>query len=241
MTKKEFWTGAQVERLCALYRKHTYSEIAERMGITVSAVRRKVAELGLKRKCGGRAVILTEEEIQWLRENYANTTNEEIMAHLDIKRTTLCRCARVYGLSKSKEFIYSWQIKNAQLARIANDHNDWPPKGYLIPNRHKFEKGVTSLMRLGPEREAERIRKMKETRKATIAAERRRILFGFDQRTKLKLNGRFRQKTNFRYHMRKRGYILERAGNTATITPQTRRSEYYEKRCKEFGIRLIFS
>lgn len=241
MITKDFWTGAQVERLCALNRKHSQAEVAKLMGVTVSSVRRMVAYLGLKRKCGGRAVILTQDEIQWLRDNYAETANEEIMAHLDIKWSTLHRFARAYGLKKSKEFMHSYQIKNAQLARIVNEHNDWPPKGYQIPNRNRFPKGVTNLMRLGPEREAERIRKMKETRKATIASERRRILFGFEQRTKLKLNGRFRSKTNLRYNMRKLGYIIERCGQTATITSETRRSEHYEKRCKEVGISLIYS
>ena len=81
--------------------------------------------------------------------------------------------------------------------------------------------------------------KSSETRKATIAAERRRILFGLEQRTKMKLNGTFRPKTNVRYQMRKLGYIVERGGQTATITPQTRRSEHYEKRCREVGITLI--
>ena len=134
-----------------------------------------------------------------------------------------------------------WQKKITELARATNERNNWPPKGYIIPRSREFcfKKGVTPLIRLGPEKNAERIRKSVETRKATIASERRRILFGFEQRTKMKLNGTFRPKTNVRYQMRKLGYIVERGGQTATITPQTRRSEHYEKRCREVGITLI--
>lgn len=240
MSKSKFWTRAQVDRLRALYLLHTNKEIAEMMGITKAAVSLMAYRLRLKKVHGkGVQVSLTTEQTEWLCANYANTTNAELMAHLNIKSTTLHRLARAYRLSKSKEFMLAVARENFRQASIAAARLGWPPKGYIIPNRHAFQKGVTNLMRLGPEREAARIHKSSETRKATIAAERRRILFGLEQRTKMKLNGTFRPKTNVRYQMRKLGYIVERGGQTATITPQTRRSEHYEKRCREVGITLI--
>lgn len=243
MSKSKFWTRAQVERLRALYHLHTNKEIAEMMGITNAAVSLMACRLRLKKVKGkGVQVSLTTEQIEWLCANYANTTNAEIMEHLDIKNSTLHRLARAYRLTKSKEFMADWQKKITEIARITNQRNNWPPKGYIIPNSRKycFKKGVTPLMRLGPEREAARIRKSSETRKATIASERRRILFGLEQRTKMKLNGTFRPKANVRYQMRKLGYLVDRGGNTATVTPQTRRSEHYERRCKEVGIHIIY-
>lgn len=244
MSKAEFWTRAQVERLRALYHLHTNQEIAEIMGATTAAISQEAFKLGLKKKQGkGVKVRLTPEQIEWFRTNYANTTNADIMAYLGIKSSTLHRFARAYGLTKSKEFMDGWQKEITRLARITNARNNWPPKGYIIPksSEYGFKKGVTNLMRLGPERNAERIRKSRETRKATIASERRRILFGLEQRTKMKLNGQFRPKANVRYQMRKLGYIIKTGGNTATVTPQTRRSEHYERRCKEVGIRLIYT
>lgn len=242
MSKSEFWTRAQVERLRALYHLHTNGEIAEIMGITLSAVNQMAFKLHLKKRSKLAKVYLTREQIEWFRANFANTTNAEIMARLNLKMATMHRLARAYGLTKSKEFMADWQKKITEFARITNQRNNWPPKGYIIPRSREccFKKGVTPLMRLGPERNAERIRKGRETRNATIAAERRRILFGLEQRTKLKLNGSFRPKANVRYQMRKRGYLVDRGGNTATITPQTRRSEYYERRCKEVGIHIIY-
>ena len=243
MSKSEFWTRAQVERLRALYHLHTNGEIAEIMGITLSAVNQMAFKLHLKKRSKLAKVNLTREQIEWFRANFANTTNAEIMARLNLKMATMHRLARAYGLTKSKEFMADWQKKITDLARATNERNNWPPKGYIIPRSREFcfKKGVTPLMRFGPEKNAERIRKSVETRKATIASERRRILFGFEQKTKLKLNGSFRQKAHVRFQLRKLGYIVERGANTATITPQTRRSERYETRCKEVGIRLIYS
>lgn len=242
MSKSKFWTRAQVDRLRALYHLHTNEEIAEIMGITKDAVMYKASLLRLKKRSKLAKVFLTREQIKWFRENFANTTNAEVMAHLNIKSSTLHRLARAYGLTKSKEFMADWQKKITEFARLTNQRNNWPPKGYIIPNSRKycFKKGVTPLMRLDPEREAARILKSSETRKATIASERRRILFGLEQRTKMKLNGTFRPKANVRYQMRKLGYLVDRGGNTATVTPQTRRSEHYERRCKEVGIHIIY-
>lgn len=239
MSKSEFWTRAQVERLRALYHLHTNGEIAEIMGITLSAVNQMAFKLHLKKRSKLAKVYLTREQIEWFRANFADTTNAEIMARLNLKMATLHRLARAYGLTKSNEFMAEWQKKITEFARAANARNNWPPKGYIIPNRHGFEKGVTNLMRLGPEREAERIRKSRERRNATIASDRLRIKWGLEQRTKMKLTGFFPAKANVRYQMRKLGYIVERGGQTATITPQTRRSEHYEKRCMEVGIKLI--
>lgn len=242
MKTSEFWTRAHVERLCALYHSHTNDEIAEIMGISRYAVKKEAHMLGLKRGVHSwRKIILTREQIEWLRANYANTTNAETMARLNISNATLHRFVRAYGLAKSKEFMDGWQKEITRRARITNARNNWPPKGYIIPKSREygFQKGVTPLMRLGAERNAERIRKSREKRNATIAAERRRILFGLEQRTKMKLNGFFPAKANVRYQMRKLGYIVERGGQTAIITPQTQRSEHYEKRCREVGITLI--
>lgn len=243
MSKSEFWTRAQVERLRALYHSHTNDEIAEIMGITKYAVKTEAHRLRLNRRINKYGkIILTREQIEWLRANYANTTNAEIMAHLNISNAKLHQLARAYSLTKSNEFMDGWQKEITRRARATNARNNWPPKGYVIPNSREycFKKGVTPLMRLGPEKNAERIRKSREARNATIASERRRILFGLEQRTNMKLNGQFRPKANVRYQMRKLGYKIDNCGNTATITPQTRRSEHYERRCKEVGIHIIY-
>lgn len=129
MSKSKFWTRAQVERLRALYHLHTNKEIAEMMGITNAAVSLMACRLRLKKVKGkGVHVSLTTEQIEWLCANYANTTNAEIMEHLDIKNSTLHRLARAYRLTKSKEFMADWQKKITEIARLTNQRNNWPPK-----------------------------------------------------------------------------------------------------------------
>lgn len=236
MGKSEFWTRAQVERLRVLYHLHTNEELAEIIGTTKEAVKGQAKKLGLKKNNKLIKVFLSSEQLEWLRANFANTSNAEIMDYLHLKTGTLHRLARAYRLTKSKEYMDGWQKEITRLARIVNARNDWPPKGYIIPNTHRFKKGETNIMRLGAERDAERVRKARESRNATIASEKRRILFGLNQRTKMKLNGRHQSKANVRYKMRKLGYIIGRGSQEAIITPQTQRSEHYEKRCKEVGI-----
>ena len=233
------WTKELTERLRILYPRHSGREVAEIMGLPESAVYNKASALGIKRRSPYVRVTLTPEQREWLRDNYADTPNDDIMARLGLKFATLHRLARAYGLTKSEEYVLGCRRRNQRLAVKANKRNNWPPKGYRIPNARPFQKGVTNHMRLGPEREAERRRKIGETRRATIAAERRRILFGLGQRTKMKLNGCFPKKSRLRTRMRKRGYAIERAGNTAAITPETRRSKRLEEQCEKMGLRLM--
>lgn len=234
------WTQEKSEILRDLYPLHKASEVAEMMGTSVTSVYKQANRLRLKKYGRGREraeAALSPEQVKWLRENYADTANAEIMARLGLSLSMLHEEARLYGLRKSEE----WVSGMLERARKARRRRKWPPKGYVVPNRRLFQKGVNNLMRLGPEREAERRRKISESRRALIASERRRILFGLDQRTGMKLTGRFIAKTRLRCLMRKRGYVIERGGNEACLTPQTRRSERCEKRCREMGIRLIMA
>lgn len=184
---------------------------------------------------------LTGARLEWFCTNYAHTTNAEICQHLGISLTALHRYAREHRVKKSSEFMAECQKRTTELARQANKRNNWPPKGYRIPRSGEcgFQKGVTNRMRLGEERDRERIRKATATRNATIRSERVRLHWGMEQRTKLKLNGTFRSKALVRYNLRKLGYVVARAGQEAIITSTTQRSEHYEKRCREVGIKLV--
>lgn len=184
---------------------------------------------------------MNSEQLEWFKANYSDTTNDDICRHLNISLTTLHKFARFFGLKKSKEFMRKWQAEGAKLARIANARRGWPPKGYKIPNREKncFKKGENNLMRIGPEREAERLRKVHEKRNASIKSDRLRIRWGLEQKTKMKLNGTFRHNAYIRWAMRKRGYEIEREGKEAIVTECTQRSERYERNCSKCGIRIV--
>lgn len=185
-------------------------------------------------------IILTDRQRNWLIKHYKHTKNDEVMAKLGLTIAGLHRFARELGLKKSRQFMQRCQAATTEAARIANKARGWPPKGYRIPRGDEFgfKKGVTSAERLGPERNRERIRKAAESRRKTVAAEKRRILFGLPQRTKLKI-GYSRMKVHYRYELRKHGYQVAKGANEAFVVDGTVRSLAIEERAIKHGIRII--
>lgn len=84
------------------------------------------------------------------------------------------------------------------------------------------------------------ILKLDSTKKLcrAVRKERSRIIFGFDQKTKLKLVHN-RKRAIYRYALKKRGYLVERGGREATVIETTIRSEIVEQRAAKHGIIII--
>lgn len=185
-------------------------------------------------------IILTPEQERWLVRHYKHTKNAEIGSRLGIGQSTLHRFARELGLKKSKQFMQKYAQKGSEAAWIVNRRNGWPPKGYVIPRSREcgFQKGVTCLQRIGPKREAERIRKAAESRRATVKRERARIVWGLEQKTKLKLVTN-PKKIQYRYALRQHGYEIGRGESVAYVVDRTRRSTKIETNARKHGIRII--
>lgn len=181
---------------------------------------------------------LTEKEVKWLEKHFRNTKNAEIAEHLGISESSVHRYARELGLKKTPQFIRKCQAATTAAAKASHLRNGtYPPKGYKIPHseEHRFKPGENNLQRLGPRRERQRIRKMKETMAETRRVERARALFGLERKTKLKLAG-MGQPRHFalqRYYLRRLGYIIERGSMDAYYTQETKRSKEYESRTRE--------
>lgn len=79
--------------------------------------------------------------------------------------------------------------------------------------------------------------KIKELRKS----ESRRVLFGLEQKSKLKVVTN-KKKIKLRYSLKKRGYICdERGGAILKITGDTTRSAYLEKKGSVYGFQFLIS
>ena len=183
-------------------------------------------------------IILTPKQEKWLAAHFKHTKNDEIVAKLGISHSTLHRIARRMGLKKSRQFLAKCQANAAAEAYKTNRRNNWPPKGYRIPNANRFKPGETSEQRLGKERNAQRIAKAAATRRATLEREKLRVRWGLEQRTKLKI-GYSKQKVSYRYALRKRGYHIDRGGDVAYIVEGTIRNEIVEQRARKHGIRVM--
>lgn len=182
----------------------------------------------------------TDSQLKWLTRHFRHTANDDILRRFGWSLSTLHRIARSLGLTKSRQYMRKTQARAATAARAANKARGWPPKGYRIPgaDANRFRPGESNRDRLGERRFRRSIARAAATRRATIAAERRRILFGLPQRTRLKL-GFSRAKVSYRYALRQRGYLIPRGGSDATVTPDTRRSPLVERRAASHGIHII--
>lgn len=185
---------------------------------------------------------LTDKQQKWIIANFKNTKNDEIMLKMNISHSALHRFAREHNLKKSKQFIQKCQAATTEAARLANKQRNWPPKGYKIPNseKYQFQKGITPLKRLGKRKNTERIRKSAESRKNTVRSEKRRVLFGLPQKTKLKVVQSPHAKIAYRYVLKKRGYIVDRGSKDIYYDENTLRSEIVEHTAtKRHGFSII--
>lgn len=176
---------------------------------------------------------LTEKQKKWIITNFKNTKNDEIMLKIGFSHSALHRFARENGLKKTKQFQSKCQLNASKAARLTNKLNNWPPKGYQIPNAPRFESGITPEKRLGKRKNAERIRKSAESRSKTVKAEKRRVLFGLEQKTKLKVVAAPHAKLAYKYTLKKRGYLVERGGRVILYDENTNRSPIVERTASE--------
>ena len=173
--------------------------------------------------------VYTEQEIEWLKENYATTKNKYIMSKLNIGRTSLNRVALKYRLAKIEGYgsVFSKKIANDGRSRnrptleaIENSHAKQLERlkddEYRIWWRERCREGMNKVLR----------------------AEKRRIMFGLEQKTKRKLTKAPRCKVKSRTDLRKLGYIVKRASNIAYYTDSTLRDSHIERLANKHGITI---
>lgn len=179
---------------------------------------------------------LTDKQKKWIINHFKNTKNAEITSKLGISESSLHRFARENGLKKTKQFQSKCQLNATAKAKESHLKNKtYPPKGYIIPKseEYRFKIGITPEKRLGNKKNQERIRKSAESRKLTVKAEKRRVLFGLEQKTKLKVVAAPHAKAAYRYTLKKRGYLVDRGGRTILWNDNTNRSDIVERTAQE--------
>lgn len=172
-----------------------------------------------------------ESQKAWLIKHYKHTKNAEVVVHLGISESTMHRIVRKLGLRKSPQFMRKCQQAATAAAKESHLRNGtYPPKGYVIPNRSTFPKGVSNVERFGTRKEAERIRKSTESRENTRKSERARATFGLPQRTKLRVIPIPEAKVKLRWYLKSRGYILDEIARVAYYDENTKRGKRIEEK-----------
>lgn len=189
----------------------------------------------------GKKTELTDEQRRWLMEHFADTKNEDCARRCGCSPRTIVRLAGSMGLAKSQEFMAAARRKGQALAAIMNRGEGNRGKENLLRYgvRYQFQKGITSLQRIGEERERERVRKAHETRNKTIASERVRIKWGFAQKTRLRLVRQPKQWIAYRNTMKRRGYIASRGSREIYYNENTNRSATVENNATKAGLIIL--
>lgn len=178
-----------------------------------------------------------------MEEHFAHTKNEEVACHLRVSLRTAVRLAREMGLEKSVEFVRAMQANAVKHAVRANRGQGNAGKANLLKygEAYQFKPGIGNKDRLSAEAFSEMHRRSAETRKRTVMAERRRVAFGLEQKTDLRVIKAPKAKICLRNRLRKRGYVVPRASSDATIAADTRRSATLEQRAEKMGIRFYLT
>ena len=182
---------------------------------------------------------LTAEQLEWLKENFCHTKNQELADELGTSPRSVIRMARTLGLWKTSKFVAAMQknaADNAARANRANGGNAGAKNLLLYGKAYQFKKGERQKDKMSAEAFDAMHRRIGEQRKNIFKAEKRRVLFGLGQKTKLRVVQVSRKKKSLRYNLRKKGYEIARASNEAFITAATHRSEVMERRARSMGI-----
>ena len=182
---------------------------------------------------------LTPEQLEWLKENFCHTKNQELADELGTSPRSITRMARTLGLWKTSEFVAAMQQNAANHAarrNRANGGNAGTKNLLLYGKAYQFKKGERQKDKMSAEAFDAMHRHIGEQRKKIFKAEKRRVIFGLEQKTKLRVVQAPKEKICLRNGLRKKGYEIARASNEAFITAETHRSEVMERRAISMGI-----
>jgi len=191
---------------------------------------------------------LSDNDIKWICDNFAETKNDVIAEKMNISVTTLHRIARHYGLKKTTDFMKQMQANAAAKGgeKIRSETGEAKQRRADIARNNAnpdrmFKKGVYALGGKSPEEinriNEKRVKTWNETRRKEIS----RVCLGLDQKTNFWLPKDFnpaKQKKiiSYRLILRRRGYVItKRGGMAAEITAQTNRSEITEANARKLG------
>lgn len=128
---KRVWDEHKDNLLRRHYPKGDLTALAERLGVTMGAIKSRAAKLGISRKVNVHHP-WTERQLRLLQERYADTTMPELIRLLKHGKDSIETKAQALGLRKSREY-------KAMIARMHPDNGKssrWQ-KGHVPANKGK--------------------------------------------------------------------------------------------------------
>ena len=179
--------------------------------------------------------VWTPDHDEILKVRFDTDYLHDIASHIGCTRSTVCRHARRLGLKKKNP---SGRNRDARAFILM----EYPNLAYQeMAERTGLNKHtITRIAReLGLERTEEQLRTIRSRRrKELIQKERRRIIFGLDQRTNIKVVSN-NQKIRLRGSLKRLGYIPATDGHTFFYYPGLRRHPVKEANGKTLGFTFL--
>lgn len=105
-------------------------------------------------------IVLSEDQQQWLRDNYATTLNKDCATHLGISESSVHRWARQLGLTKDPDWFHALVMERVRMmAAVNRGPGNHGKKNLHLGEPHRFRKGQTNRERYGEENERRRIQR----------------------------------------------------------------------------------
>lgn len=184
---------------------------------------------------------MSPADAEWMTQHFGNTKNADIAEHFGINPRTATRLAREMGLVKSEEFIAATQQNAARHAAVVNAGEGNKGKENLIKygKKYRFKEGEKQRDRMEENAYKDMLERRGKSLSKVYKAEHRRVIFGLEQKTNLRVVSCSRKKVGVRNRLRKEGYYVSRASNEALLADQTQRSVVLEQQAESVGIKII--
>ena len=148
---------------------------------------------------------ITDEQIEYVRRNFANHTKTELAEGAGVSPTTVDRIQLKYHLRKSPEHLHNMGVRAGKASNIA--------------------RGGDSSACYTKEAIAKRVATYKERYKTEDA----RVRWGLPQQTKMRLKHGTKRYFDQCSYLKHLGYIVDRDEKVAYYTPETHRATRLEK------------
>lgn len=242
------WTREETQWIRDNRESKTIAEMCEHFGCAISTLYRKFRKMRLK-GCRRTASQLRDDQLEWLRANYADLQNEEIARRLGISESTMHRIARREGLAKSAEYVKAFSERGRRAAREFGETTGWEAQRIGAIRQHAsyveqgirqpgcFEPGKTILDRIGPEKAAAAFAKSLAKRKQGVERDKRRVTLGLEPLGGIiKAVKLTRQEICIRCSMKRVGYKVFKGDPVIYYDSRTPRSEARENFAQSIGL-----
>lgn len=188
--------------------------------------------------------VWTEENIQFLKDNYFTKLSSEIANILGIHKSYVNRMASKLGLKRRSNF---HKINDEKKRKIVMMYNNGKNSYSSIADKLKLS--VCSIIKvvneyrihhpeLKPSTAEENSKKISEARKNLLKSERARAVFGLEQKSNVNIYRCKDKKYRMRHSMRTKGYEIDYGSNEVYIVEGTKRDKTLEEKASKEGLTI---